>query len=211
MDETLSSLSSSPSLSNVYFSGAEATGKTELCKLVEASYGLPRLHEAARAVLGEQESSFGQLRARVRDANAYQRAVFARQIEMETAAESNGRRPFVSDRTVLDNLAYASDNASAECFADLHERGDLAELVRGRLVRGVVFLVRPHRALRAKDGVRAGASYADKLRIDTKIELLLQIWRVRFISVEMLGANRREELIDYVLEGQGFKKVTATR
>lgn len=75
-----------------------------------------------------------------------------------------------------------------------------------RLRNGVVFFLRPHPSMNAQDGIRIGADYVAKQRIDAKLELLMQLWRVQYVSIETPNAARREELIDYVLAAKGFKK-----
>jgi len=60
--------------------------------------------------------------------------------------------------------------------------------------------------MNAQDGIRIGADYVAKQRIDAKLELLMQLWGVQYVSIETPNAARREELIDYVLAAKGFKK-----
>ena len=182
----------------VYFCGADSTGKSELVKYVATRYGMRKVPETARSVLHEEGYTLAGLRVKSETADAYQLAVFERQIAQEAATE----RPYVADRG-LDNLCYASEHG--RCVADLAERPEVREYVT-RQREAVVFLVRPHHELRAEDGTRALPSWEGQNRIDAKIELLLQLWRVPHVVIAEASAARREEQIDYILTAKGFKK-----
>ena len=84
----------------VYFCGADSTGKSELVKYVATRYGMRKVPETARSVLHEEGYTLAGLRVKSETADAYQHAVFERQIAQEASTE----RPFVADRG-LDNLA----------------------------------------------------------------------------------------------------------
>lgn len=182
----------------VYFCGADSTGKSELVKYVATRYGMRKVPETARSVLHEEGYTLAGLRVKSETADAYQIAVFERQIAQEAGTE----RPFVADRG-LDNLAYASSHG--RCVADLADRSEVKEYV-ARQREAVVFLVRPHKELRAEDGTRALPSWEGQNRIDAKIELLLQLWRVPHVVIAEASAARREEQIDWCLKARGFKK-----
>lgn len=182
----------------VYFCGADSTGKSELVKYVATRYGMRKVPETARSVLHEEGYTLAGLRVKSETADAYQLAVFERQIAQEARTE----RPFVADRG-LDNICYASEHG--RCAADLAERPEVKEYV-ARQREAVVFLVRPHKELRAEDGTRALPSWEGQNRIDAKIELLLQLWRVPHVVIAEASAARREEQIDYILTAKGFKK-----
>jgi nicotinamide riboside kinase len=183
---------------SVYFCGADSTGKSELVKYVSLAYKMRKVPETARSVLEEEGLRFATLRARSSTADEYQRLVFARQIAQEAATQ----RPFVADRG-LDNIAYASEHG--RCFAELVRREEVCAYVERQ--RGdVVFLVRPHRELRAEDGVRTLPSWEGQQRIDAKIELLLQLWDIPRVVLAESSAARREEMIDWCLQARGFVK-----
>jgi nicotinamide riboside kinase len=182
----------------VYFCGADSTGKSELVKYVATRYCMRKVPETARSVLHEEGYTLTGLRVKSETADAYQLAVFERQIAQEARTE----RPFVADRG-LDNLAYASEHG--RCAADLAERPEVGEYVT-RQREAVVFLVRPHKELRAEDGTRALPSWEGQNRIDAKIELLLQLWRVPHVVIAESSAARREEQIDWCLKARGFEK-----
>jgi nicotinamide riboside kinase len=178
--------------------GADSTGKSELVKYVARAYGMRKVPETARSVLHEEGYTLHSLRVRSADADEYQRAVFDRQIAQEAATP----RPFVADRG-LDNLAYASEYG--RCFAELAAREEVARYVEAQR-NDVVFLVRPHKALRAEDGVRMLPSWEEQQRLDAKIELLLQWWDIPHVIIAENAAARREEQIDWCLAARGFTK-----
>lgn len=182
----------------VYFMGADSTGKSELVKYVARAYGMRKVPETARSVLHEEGYTLHSLRVRSLDADEYQRMVFDRQIAQEAATP----RPFVADRG-LDNLAYASEYG--RCFGELAAREEVQKYVEAQRA-DVVFLVRPHRALRAEDGVRVLPSWEEQQRLDAKIELLLQLWGVPHVVIAENSAARREEQIDWCLAARGFTK-----
>ena len=183
---------------SVYFMGADSTGKSELVKYVARAYGMRKVPETARSVLHEEGYTLHSLRVRSLDADEYQRMVFDRQIAQEAATP----RPFVADRG-LDNLAYASEYG--RCFGELAAREEVQKYVEAQRA-DVVFLVRPHRALRAEDGVRVLPSWEEQQRLDAKIELLLQLWGVPHVVIAENSAARREEQIDWCLAARGFTK-----
>lgn len=194
-----------PSLESscVFFCGSEATGKTTCTGYVANRFKLAHLTETARTELDVRRTNFNELRSNGAAVNSFQRAVFERQIELELGSKP----PYVSDGTCLENLAYASENA--RIVADLIEKFSMEPYagILKRLQAGIVFLMRPHPSMMGQDGIRAGIDYATKQRIDAKLELLLQICRVKYIPVDSPNSAIRESLIDYILESKGFKAV----
>ena len=153
-----------------------------------------KVPETARSVLHEEGYTLHSLRVRSMDADEYQRMVFDRQIAQEAATP----RPFVADRG-LDNLAYASEYG--RCFGELAAREEVQKYVEAQRA-DVVFLVRPHRALRAEDGVRVLPSWEEQQRLDAKIELLLQLWGVPHVVIaENSAARGKNRLIGASLRG----------
>jgi len=76
------------------------------------------------------------------------------------------------------------------------------------LRKSVVFLVRPQRALLGVgDSVRAVVTWENQVRIDETIGTLLQMWDVKYVPIEMLGAAERRALVDWCLEARGFRRV----
>lgn len=183
----------------VYFVGSDSTGKTELAKSVENRYGLPRIHEGARAVLAEESLSLANLRVSSEAADEFQRRVFDRQLELEKRP-----RPFVADRGLFDNLAYAGTHA--RCYADLVERPEVRPYA-AQMANDAVFLVRPQRETRAEDGVRVLPTWEMQHAIDAKIELLLKQFRVPFVEIAVSSSASRADLVDWCLQAKGFRKV----
>jgi nicotinamide riboside kinase len=167
----------------IYVCGAHSTGKTTLARHISDYTGLPLLNEVARQVMAEREMTFEQVRADLRAVNDYQRAVFARQLEVEASAKGG----FVSDRA-FDNLAYAARHSdvlpellSAPSINDYFER------VRNSLV----FFIRPHPSLLAEDGMREVSSWDEVMRIDGVIDFLLAWQRIPAIGISELGLRNR--------------------
>ncbi|MCR9246710.1 MAG: ATP-binding protein [bacterium] len=183
----------------IYMVGAHATGKTTLARWVRDRYGIPMIAEVARGVLAEMEARLETLRTDIALVNRYQREVFARQIE----AEHNVKAPFVSDRAFC-NLAYAAHHSTilGEVFRDPRLK-EYMHWVRG----GVVFYLRPHQELVVPDGVRAGLTWEDVVRIDGMVKLMLEMFDVPYIPVESLSMQERVRLVERVL---GLTELEAT-
>ena len=186
----------------VYFVGAEMAGKTTLVGFVEEVFGVPRLRGESARIVKDEYGGWGAIRSRGKNSDRYQRAVFEQQLAMELR-----QRPhYVADRCLLDSLGYASEYAgNVEELWSL-ESPEIAEIL-DRLRKAVVFLVKPHRELKVADGERLVVSYEQQLRIDAKIELLLQFNGIRPVRITDLGASQREEQISLFLEAKGFVKL----
>ena len=176
----------------IYLVGAHATGKTTLARWIRDHYGLPMISEVARGVLAEMEANLDSLRTNVELVNSYQKQVFERQIASEAAMTG----PFVSDRAFC-NLCYAAHHSTilGEIARD-PRLAEYMESVRG----GLVFYLRPHQALLAEDGVRAGVEWEEVVRIDGMVKLLLEMFQVPYIPVESLSMQERVRLVERVLE-----------
>lgn len=175
----------------VYIAGAHSTGKTTLARWASRQYGLPLITEVARAVLAESELPLNVLRVDIERTAEFQAEVFRRQAEAEQAA---GER-FVSDRT-FDNLAYAAHHSLAlrQIAKSLDNYAE-----RLREAGSVVFFVRPHRELLHEDGVRAGVSWDEVVRIDGMIKLLLELQDVDYITIDTVNMSERARTIRAVL------------
>lgn len=186
----------------IYFVGSEMTGKTTLVGFVEEAFGVPRLRGESARIVKDEFGGWGAIRSRGKTSDAYQLAVFNEQLDMEL------RKPpaYVADRCLLDSLAYASEYASivTKLWFELSRPG--VSPILQRLERSIVFLVKPHKELSASDGERLVVSYENQLRIDAKIELMLQQHGIRPIRINDLESNRREEQISLYLEAKGFKR-----
>jgi nicotinamide riboside kinase len=184
----------------IYLVGAHSTGKTTLARWIRDRYRLPMISEVARGVLAEMEARLDALRTDLELVDRYQREVYERQIQAE--AEQPGA--FVSDRAFC-NLAYAANHATI--LAGIGRDPRLArymETVRD----GIVFYLRPHRALLAEDGVREGVCWEDVLRIDGMVKLMLEWFAVPYIPVESLSMQERARLVERVLGLAGLEPGT---
>jgi predicted ATPase len=154
----------------IYLVGAHSTGKTTLARWVRDNYQIPMISEVARGVLAEMEAKLEVLRSDIDLVNRYQAEVFRRQIESEEHYQGS----FVSDRAFC-NLAYAAHHATI-----------LGEIATDPLLRrymqsvqsGIVFFVRPHPELLAKDGVRASVEWEEVVRSLSMQERVRLIERV---------------------------------
>ena len=181
----------------IYLVGAHSTGKTTLARWVRDRYGLPMISEVARGVLAEMEEQLDQIRSNVDVVDRYQTMVFERQI----AAEAEQLGSFVSDRAFC-NLAYAAHHSTIlEKLARDPRTADYMSSVKD----GIVFFLRPHRALLADDGVRSGLEWEDVLRIDGMVKLLLELFGIAYIPVESLAMQERVRLLERVLELSGLE------
>jgi nicotinamide riboside kinase len=183
----------------IYLVGAHATGKTTLARWIRDRFGVPMIAEVARTVLAEMEAKLERLRADIDLVDRYQAEVFVRQIE----AEERCGGPFVSDRAFC-NLAYAAQHSTilSTVFADPRFLRYM-ESVRS----GIVFFVRPHRELLTDDGVRAGLTWEDVLRIDGMVKLMLEMFAVPYIPLESLPMQERVRCIERVLDLAGVRPV----
>ncbi len=185
----------------IYFVGAEMAGKTTLVGFVEEAFGVPRLRGESARIVKDEYGGWGAIRSRGKNSDRYQRAVFEQQLAMELRQKPH----YVADRCLLDSLGFASEYAgNVEELWNL-ESPEIAEIL-DRLRKAVVFLVKPHRELKVADGERLVVSYEQQLRIDAKIELLLQLNGIRPVRITDLGASQREEQISLFLEAKGFVK-----
>lgn len=180
----------------VYFIGSHATGKTTLCRYVSHRFRLPMITEVARLILAEQETNLDALRTDMDLVAEYQTRVFERQMQVER--QHNGS--FVSDRA-FDNLAYAAEHTTivADLLGDprFHE---YMEWVNG----GVVFFLRPHPSLLKADGVRAGVSWDEVVRIDGMVKLLLEQYRVKYLPVESVSMQERVRAVEFAFDRLGL-------
>lgn len=184
---------------HIYFVGAHSTGKTTLARWVRDRFGLPMIAEVARGVLSEMEAQLDSLRTNVELVNHYQTEVYLRQISSEMQQEGS----FVSDRAFC-NLAYAAQHAT---ILGQIARDDRLKTYMQSLHGGIVFYLRPHKELLSEDGVRAGVSWEEVLRIDGMVKFMLEFFEVPYIPVESLSMQERTRLIDRVLELGGIPRV----
>lgn len=181
----------------VYFVGAHATGKTTLARYVSRRFGLPLLTEVARSVLAERELTIQSLRSDLEVVDAYQSAVFQRQV-----AEESKHQTFVSDRS-FDNLAYAAqharilhgliDSAGLECYVQSLQKEET-----------IIFFVRPSQITLKDDGVRESVAWDDVIAIDACVKFMLEMWGLRYFTLSMSSLQERARLVDAVLGMTGL-------
>jgi len=173
-----------------------------MARRVSQDYQIPMVDEVARLVLSvHRVNSFDGIRADSQRSGDFQAEVFRRQIAEEAARNP----PYVADRT-MGNLAYARSHARN--FADLWE--SVPKQYLNDLQQSVVFLVRPQKALRgiaSQDTGRLLSEWEGQIRIDETIGTMFKLWRVPYVTIDMLGAAERDEFVDYILAGRGFKRV----
>ena len=180
----------------VYFIGSHATGKTTLCRYVSHRYNLPMITEVARLVLAERETNLDALRTDMDLVADYQTRVFERQMKVER--QHNGS--FVSDRA-FDNLAYAAEHTTI--VADLLDDPRFQEYMRW-VSGGIVFFLRPHASLLKADGVRAGVSWDEVVRIDGMVKLMLEQYRVKYLPVESVSMQERVRAVEFAFDRCGL-------
>ena len=176
----------------VYFVGSHSTGKTTMARYVSRKHNLPMITEVARAVLAELELDFAALRTDIDKVGQYQDEVFKRQVQAE-----KGRDKFVSDRA-FDNLAYAAEHSQI-----------LPQILGGNeqsfkeyaawVSHGIVFFLRPHKALLTEDGVRESANWDAVVRIDGMVKFMLEQFSVPYLPIETSSMQERAKIVDYVL------------
>ena len=175
----------------IFCTGAHSVGKTTLARYISDRYGLPLVTEVARAVLNETETRFDQIRVDMGRVAQYQHEVFKRQGAAEKAAGEN----FVSDRA-FDHIAYAAEHSLI--VADLIESPEFKTYVEG-MRQGLIFFVRPCKELLHEDGVRESPVWDGVVRIDAMIKLLLEQWRLPYLSIHSSSLQERVRAVEFVL------------
>lgn len=178
----------------VYFIGAHAVGKSTLARYVSQKYNIPMISETARMVLSEQELQIDSLRCDLEIADSYQQQVFDRQIAEEQKYDS-----FVSDRSILDVLAYSCQHA--RILRALVVRPELQEYVNQLREQFIIF-VRPSKATMRSDGVRESLTWDGIIEIDAMLKFMLCMWDIPHFQINMSNIQERVKLIDAVLSLQ---------
>jgi hypothetical protein len=180
----------------VYFCGSHAVGKSSLARHVSLAYKIPLITEAARMVLSEQELQVDTLRADLQVADQYQQQVFDRQLLEEQKYTTS----FVSDRSLLDCLAYSAQHTGL--LSQLLLRSELANYLDTlNLKDTILFFVRPSRATLRADGVRETLNWDAIVAIDAMIKYQLQMWDIRHFQINTDNMQERIQLVDNILTG----------
>jgi len=176
----------------IYIMGAHSTGKTTLARYISQRWQVPLVTEVARTVLAEHELKLASLRTDLKTVNAYQRAVFERQLAAEREHAAAG---FVSDRS-FDNLAYAAMYSTiTQQLMDSTLMQEWFQLMEGSLI----FFVRPHPSLVAEDGTRASTNWDDLVAIDGMVKFLLEMSGLRYIPIHAQKMQERVRIVEAVL------------
>lgn len=175
----------------VYFCGAHSVGKSSLARHTSTRYNLPMISETARMILSEQELQINTLRCDLDSSDKYQKQVFERQIVEEKKYKS-----FVSDRSIIDILAYSAQHT--RITADLLARPEMTSYLNG-LRKSVIFFVRPSKATLKDDGVRESISWDGIISVDAMIKLFLQIWKLKYHIISTDNIQERIQIIDAIL------------
>lgn len=177
----------------VYFSGSHSTGKSTLTRYVSQKYHLPMISETARMILSEQELQVDTLRYDLDMVDKYQQQVFDRQI-----IEEKKHSAFVSDRSIVDILAYAAQHA--RILPHLMKSSELqSQLSILNKPESILFFVRPSQATLRADGVRESLNWDGVVAIDAQIKLLLKMFNLKHFTIQTDNMQERADLIDAVL------------
>jgi predicted ATPase len=177
----------------VYFSGAHGSGKSTLARYVSDQYNLPMITETARMILSEQELQIDTLRCDLEIADKYQSQVFDRQI-----LEEKKYSDFVSDRSVIDILAYSAQHS--RILSELLAWPGLPDYLNVLKSSEIfLFLVRPSKATLKQDGVRELINWDGVVAIDAQIKLMCEMWKLPYFAIAMDSMQERIRLIDHIL------------
>lgn len=188
----------------IYFAGSHGAGKSTLVRWVARRYGLPMIHEVARAELTKREAELPVLRVDTGLTSEYQRDVFRGQI----AAERAQTAPFVSDRCV-DNLVYLAQNGNG--LREVWESEECRAYVESlRAPDAIVFLVQPHASRVSADTHRPAADADARviLRIDGMVQFLFELAGIHYIPIGSDTVQQRQRQIARTLELAGLRSVT---
>jgi cytidylate kinase len=176
----------------IYFVGAHGTGKTTLARYVSEKYNIPMITEVARMVLSEKEYQLDALRHNLDLVDDYQLTVYYRQMLEETKFDS-----FVSDRS-FDCLAYAAQHTRI-LPTILKESGLAYYIDRLKQQKSPIFFVRPSKATLKADGVRETLNWDGVVAIDAMCKFMLEMWELKYFSINMDNMQERVRLVDNVL------------
>lgn len=172
--------------------GSHATGKTTLCRHISKDYSVPMITETARSVLAELEAPLMALRTDLSLVDRFQQEVMLRQIDIEKKIKGS----FVSDRA-FDSLAYAAEHSTI--LGSLVKSPEVKDYIQW-VKQGVVFFVRPDKALLQEDGVRETPTWESVLRIDGMVKLLLELFEVDYLPIHPVSMQERIKLVNFVLK-----------
>jgi hypothetical protein len=141
-------------------------------------------------VLSEQEMQIDTLRYDLDLTDKYQQQVFDRQI-----AEEQKHSSFVSDRSVIDVLAYSAQHA--RILPQLVQNSAMkSRLSILREPGSLLFFVKPSHATLKADGVRESLNWDGVVAIDAMIKFMFNMWDLPFIQINMDNMQERINLVD---------------
>lgn len=178
----------------VYICGAHGAGKSTLARYISTQYKLPFLPETARMVLSERELQLDTLRYDLDTVDAYQQAVFDRQI-----IEENKHASFVSDRCLLDVVAYSASHS--RILPKLLNSKELKKYVDVlKKDKPIIFFVKPSKITLKDDGTRETLNWDAVIAIDAIIKFLLEMYNISHFQINVDSMQERVKLIDSVLQ-----------
>ena len=177
----------------IYFIGSHSVGKTTLARYVSEKYKLPMITEVARAILSEKELHLDSLRYDLNMVDNYQESIFFRQIDEEAK-----HKAYVSDRCLLDVLAYSAQHA--RILSELMMAPELKTYITMlKEPDSILYFVRPSKATMKADGVREALDWDGVVAIDAQIKMLLEMFGLRYFQINMDNMQERVRLVDAVL------------
>lgn len=177
----------------IYYTGAHASGKSTLARYTSQKYNLPMLTEAARMVLSEWELNVDSLRSDIAVVDAYQSAVFDRQLVEEAKLAS-----FVADRSLIDSIAYAAQHSTIT--NQLVNKSEFHKYIEAMCKPNtMVFFVRPSIATMKADGVREQLNWDAVITIDAMLKLLLEMYSIRYHQINTSNMQERIRIVDSII------------
>lgn len=178
----------------IYFIGTASSGKTTLAKAISLKTSLPLLPEVARQILAEKEIPLDSLRTDLELINKFQKEIFYRQIH-----EESRDKDFVSDRSLIDALAYTAQYTSLlpelintdECKKYFSEMKDTKT--------SLVFFVRPNKAMMKADGIRETLVWEEMVQIDAMIKFIMEANDIKYVSINSTSIQERINLVMNVI------------
>ena len=166
-------MSTNPSL-RIYFAGSHGAGKSTLVRWVARRYGLPMIHEVARAELTKREAELPALRVDTDLVSEYQSDVFNGQIAAERELwESEECRAYVASLRQPDALVFLVQPHASRVSADAHRPAQDAD---ARVI----------------------------LRIDGMVQLLFELAGIPYIPIGSDTVQQRQRQIARTLELAGL-------
>lgn len=177
----------------VYFCGAHSVGKTTIARYAAEKYGFTMLNEVARLVLAERELQLNSLRADVSLVDSYQQEVFNRQIFEEKQHEH-----FVSDRSLIDCVAYAAQHSRiSNKLVNSEDFLNYLDVLNDPDV--LLFYVKPSKMTLKNDGTRENVSWDAIISIDAMIKCILELYSVKYFQINTDNMQERSRIVDAII------------